>query len=211
MVLQTNNIRHSFNKINTLSFPDIKIESKENLLILGDSGSGKTTLLNIIAGLLKPSEGDIFIKNIDLYKLKGNALDYFRGNNIGIVFQKLQLIKSLNVKDNLLVANYLAGKQVETKLAKELLTRLGIEKKMNEKIGSLSVGQQQRVAIARAMMNKPSLLIADEPTSSLDDKNCDIVINLLLDEAKNNDSSLLITTHDHRIKKYFENKINIEN
>jgi lipoprotein-releasing system ATP-binding protein len=209
LILETRNIEQHFGKDIKLLFPDIKLNENQNLLILGNSGCGKTTLLNHIAGLLKPSKGEVLFNNQDIYKKSPKEIDQWRGENIGIIFQKLQLIKSLNVIDNLLVANYLSGKKQNKSQAALLLERLGIAEKTNQNIFNLSQGQQQRVAIARALMNQPKLLIADEPTSSLDDNNCEIVIKLLLEEASNNQSSLIITTHDQRIKNYFENRINI--
>lgn len=189
-----------------MTFKDWQISRGTQWLLLGESGSGKTTLLHILTGLLKPENGTVYIKETDIYKLKEKERDHFRGRNIGIVFQKPHLINSLQIIENLLLAQGFAGLREDKARATEVLKSLGIEEKKHAYPGELSYGQLQRVSIARAVINKPALLIADEPTSSLDDKNTEIVLNLLFEQSRINGSTLIVATHDNRIKNSFINK-----
>ena len=134
-------------------------------------------------------------------------MDKFRGQNMGFVFQRNHLIDSLTVEQNLMMPAYLSRKPVDHRRIEELLTNLGIETLRKSKVNQLSQGQAQRVAIARAVMIKPTLILADEPTSSLDDKHCDSVMSLLMEVAAQNQATLLIATHDQRLKKRVEKKI----
>jgi putative ABC transport system ATP-binding protein len=192
------------------SFPDINCKQGEHLLILGQSGCGKTTLLHLLGGLLRPSTGSIYIGDTDLTALNEQQLDAYRGSNIGIVFQQSHLIKALNVEENLKTAQYLSGNQQDEATIKALLQKLNLAHKIKSKPQHLSLGEQQRVSIARALINKPVLILADEPTSSLDDKNCNEVIDLLLSQSKASEASLLIVTHDARLKDRFEQQILLE-
>jgi putative ABC transport system ATP-binding protein len=197
------NLKHVYNPQITLKFQDLEIVNGEHCLILGDSGSGKTTFLHILTGLLKPTYGKVSINNQDLYQLKGNSLDQFRAKNIGIVFQRPYLINSLTVLENLLVAQSFAGFKENKDEVKTCLDSLGILNKSEIYPQELSQGQLQRVSIARALINKPHILIADEPTSSLDDKNTAIVLDLLIHQAQSQNASLIIATHDARVKNRF--------
>jgi putative ABC transport system ATP-binding protein len=176
-------------------------------LVTGNSGKGKTTYLHILAGMLQPNSGEILIDNTVFTNLKGSKADKFRGKNIGVVFQKSHFIASLSVLENLEMASWLATGKKHTKRAKELLNKLDILEQAHKQPSQLSVGQQQRVSIARALMNEPKVLLADEPTSSLDDKNADNVIELLESLSKEYKAALIIVTHDSRIKAKFTNQI----
>ena len=206
-MLETKNLRFKYDDDSVLSFPDIKT-SKENLLILGASGVGKTTFLHLLSGLLKPSEGEIDLIGIPISKLTMTEMDRFRGKNIGIVFQKPHFINSLTVKENLQLAQYISKKIDKTRIS-SLLESLGIEDKANKKTLNLSQGEKQRVAIALAIVNSPKLILADEPTSSLDDLNCNKVINLLKNQAAKYKAKLIIITHDYRLKKHFKNTLSL--
>tara|TARA_B100000575_G_scaffold253674_1_gene222367 strand:- start:659 stop:1279 length:621 start_codon:yes stop_codon:yes gene_type:complete len=206
-MLETKNLRFKYDDDSELSFPDIKT-SKENLLILGASGVGKTTFLHLLSGLLKPLEGEIDLIGTTISKLTMTEMDRFRGKNIGIVFQKPHFINSLTVKENLQLAQYISKKIDKTRI-NSLLESLGIEDKANKKTLNLSQGEKQRVAIALAIVNSPKLILADEPTSSLDDLNCDKVINLLKDQAARYKAKLIIITHDYRLKKHFKNTLSL--
>ena len=206
-MLETKNLRFKYDDDSVLSFPDIKT-SKENLLILGASGVGKTTFLHLLSGLLKPLEGEIDLIGTPISKLTMNEMDRFRGKNIGIVFQKPHFINSLTVKENLQLAQYISKKIDKTRIG-SLLESLGIEDKANKKTLNLSQGEKQRVAIALAIVNSPKLILADEPTSSLDDLNCDKVINLLKNQAAKYKAKLIIITHDYRLKKHFKNTLSL--
>lgn len=206
-MLETKNLRFKYDDDSELSFPDIKT-SKENLLILGASGVGKTTFLHLLSGLLKPLEGEIDLIGTSISKLTMSEMDRFRGKNIGIVFQKPHFINSLTVKENLQLAQYISKKIDKTRIS-SLLDSLGIEDKANKKTLNLSQGEKQRVAIALAIVNQPKLILADEPTSSLDDLNCDKVINLLKNQAAKYKAKLIIITHDYRLKKHFKNTLSL--
>ena len=208
-MISTKNIRFSYSKEQEFIFPDLYCEAGNMLLITGDSGKGKTTYLHILAGLLKPAKGEIEFDKIYIDKKKKKATDKFRGKHIGVVFQKSHFIGALTVLENLEMASWLATGKKHTKRAKKLLEQLGIENQASKLPSQLSIGQQQRVSIARALMNEPKVLLADEPTSSLDDKNADKVIELLTSLSKEYKAALLIVTHDNRIKERFINKITL--
>ncbi|MBT1704004.1 ABC transporter ATP-binding protein [Chryseosolibacter indicus] len=192
-----------------LRFPDVNLSAAEQCLLLGESGSGKTTFLHLLSGLLKSQQGAIHINGHEITKLKGSALDHFRGQHIGFIFQRNHLISALSVKNNLLMSPYLAGLPQRSERVDEVLRQLGIGDKKNSRIQELSQGQAQRVAIARAILNKPSIIFADEPTSALDDKNCELVIELLADISSQNKSALIIATHDQRLKSHIPKQITL--
>lgn len=189
-------------------FDEVKLQKKEACLILGKSGSGKTTLLHILAGLLAPESGQIHLAGTDITNLKGQKLDLFRGKEIGIVFQKPHLIAALTVKENLQLAHFFSknkGQDLDV-----LLRELGLNDKSNRAISSLSEGEAQRVSIARALANEPKLILADEPTASLDDENAYHVIQLLLSQTSRIGAALIIVTHDQRIKSQIPHFIEIK-
>jgi putative ABC transport system ATP-binding protein len=206
-MISTKNITFSYNKDQNFIMPDLFCQAGSTILVTGNSGKGKTTYLHILAGMLQPNSGEILIDNIDFTNLKGSKADKFRGKNIGVVFQKSHFIASLSVLENLEMASWLATGKKHSKRAKELLTKLDILEQAHKQPSQLSVGQQQRVSIARALMNEPKVLLADEPTSSLDDKNADNVIDLLESLSKEYKAALIIVTHDSRIKAKFTNQI----
>jgi putative ABC transport system ATP-binding protein len=208
-MISTKNLRFSYTKDQEFIFPDLYCEAGSTLLITGDSGKGKTTYLHLLAGLLQPTSGEILIDKTDLVSLSEKKTDRYRGKNIGVVFQKSYFIAALTVLENLQMASWLATGKKHTKRAKKLLEQLGIENQAEKLPSQLSIGQQQRVSIARALMNEPKVLLADEPTSSLDDKNAEKVIDLLTSLSKEYKAALLIVTHDSRIKEKFINKITL--
>ena len=195
----TSQISHRYSKSKEIKFPDINLESNANLLILGQSGTGKTTLLHLLAGILKLQKGELEIDSNDIGKMSPKELDAFRGKHIGLVFQKSYFVKSISIKDNLILAQKLANQKKDIDQIKDILERLNILDKMDKLANELSVGEQQRASIARAIINKPSLILADEPTSALDDENADNVINLLLDSAEKCNANLVVVTHDRRL------------
>lgn len=190
-------------------FPDITLNKGENLLILGKSGIGKTTLLHLLAGLLKPDTGKIRIDGVDIHSISHSALDKFRGKHIGLVFQKKHAIQSLSVLENLKSRLFFTGKSININSINELLEQLNIGDCKNSSINTLSEGQLQRLGIAMAVVHNPQIILADEPTASLDDENCNIVIELLLKQAKRTGANLIVITHDHRIKSLFSNTITL--
>jgi putative ABC transport system ATP-binding protein len=203
-------VAHSYARQKNLRFKDWDINRGEQWLLLGDSGSGKSTLLNILTGILEPQQGEVLINQTNLYKLPGRKRDSFRGQNIGMIFQTPHLVKSLTVKENLLIAQSFARLREDVKRIEEVLSSLGIEDKKNSYPHELSQGQLQRVSIARAVINKPALLVADEPTSSLDDRNTAAVLELLIRQSKLTNSTLVVATHDKRVKDQFTNEYVLE-
>lgn len=199
-MIESKNLSFSYTKDFNIRFPDLTIPQGEHCLLLGQSGSGKTTLLHLLGGLLRNYAGSMQVLKQELSSLSESALDHFRGKNIGFIFQKNHLISALTVEKNLLLAPYLAGEVANQEHMATLLHRLGIDSKRTARVTKISQGQAQRVAIARAVLNKPSIILADEPTSALDDISCEQVINLLMDVAYEHNASLIIATHDQRLK-----------
>jgi putative ABC transport system ATP-binding protein len=190
-------------------YPDFRCTKGEALLIKGKSGCGKTTLLHLIAGILQPQSGDVVIDGTSLSTLKGVAADQFRGQHIGFILQRFHFIDAISVEDNIRAAAYFSGKKVDDNYLLQLSKTLGIKDLLSRKPKSLSLGEQQRVSIARAVINRPSIVLADEPTSSLDDDNCMEVVQLLKDTATQNESALIVVTHDERLKKVFTHQISL--
>ena len=168
--------------------------------IVGPSGCGKTTLLHLIAGLLLPTHGSVVVDGQDLSALSPAVRDRFRGRHIGVVLQQFHLLPTLTAMQNLLVAQSIAGLHVDRPAAHAVLRALDVDDRVDAYPHQLSVGQQQRVAIARALVNRPKLLLADEPTSNLDDVACATVADLLLTATQRHAVSLVIATHDTRLK-----------
>lgn len=206
-MLVAKNIEFHYSPDQSFSIPDILLNQGEQLLILGKSGSGKTTILNMLGGLLKPRKGEILIDGTSLYQLSGASLDKFRGKNIGIIFQKPHILSPLTVEENLRLANYFSGANGEKN--EILLKDLGIFDKKRAKVNTLSEGEAQRVSIARALANSPKIILADEPTASLDDENAGKVVKLLKEQAEKFNAVLIIVTHDQRVKDHISNQITI--
>ena len=207
-MISTRGLNFKYNAQASFSFPDINLGKDENLLIIGSSGIGKTTLLHLLAGLLESNSGSINLYGQDIAKLTQYQIDKFRGQNIGIVFQKPHFVNSLTVKENLQLAQYLGNKKDQNRII-DILSSLDILDKENKKPKKLSQGEKQRASIAMAIVNSPKLILADEPTSSLDDENCDRVIKLLKKQASEFKAQLIVITHDNRLKKHFKKSIKL--
>ena len=207
-MISTKGLNFKYNEQVSFSFPDINLGKDENLLIIGSSGIGKTTLLHLLAGLLESNSGSINLYGQDISKLTQHQIDKFRGQNIGIVFQKPHFVNSLTVKENLQLAQYLGNKKDQNRII-DILSSLDILDKENNKPKKLSQGEKQRASIAMAIVNSPKLILADEPTSSLDDENCDRVIKLLKKQASEFKAQLIVITHDNRLKKHFKKSIKL--
>lgn len=203
-MISLKSVAHQYTPQQDIRFEDWQIDAGSQWLLLGASGSGKSTLLHILTGILKPAQGNVTIKGTSIYDLSAKALDQFRGRNIGIIFQRPHLIKSLSISENLIIAQSFANLPVDLKRVNEVLAALGIADKKSSYPDQLSQGQLQRVSIARAVINKPALLIADEPTSSLDDNNAQIVLELLMQQSGANQATLVVATHDKRVKDAFK-------
>ena len=198
-MIKTNNLSFNYDNKVFFNFKNIDLKIGEDLLIIGNSGIGKTTLLHLLAGLLKTDSGSINIYGQELKNFSNYQLDQFRRENIGIVFQRAHFINSLTVKENLQLAQYI-GKKNNNERIENILNNLNILDKSDKKTNQLSQGEKQRVSIAMAIVNSPKLILADEPTSSLDDFNCTNVINLLKKQASDYGAQLIVITHDSRLK-----------
>lgn len=207
-MIKTKGVEFNYDNQVFFKFQDINLKSSENLLIIGSSGIGKTTLLHLLAGLLESSSGSIKLFEKELSDLSSHQLDKFRKNNIGIVFQRPHFVNSLTVKENLQLAQYIANKKDSNRI-ENILKNLNILNKSDKKTNQLSQGEKQRASIALAIVNSPKLILADEPTSSLDDVNCDNVIKLLKKQATDFGAQLIVITHDSRLKKHFKNSIEL--
>tara|TARA_B110000444_G_C18680205_1_gene519338 strand:- start:68 stop:703 length:636 start_codon:yes stop_codon:yes gene_type:complete len=178
---------------------NFNIQSQKDLLITGPSGFGKTTLLSILCGLQKPTEGNVKYDEINLYDLDEDKIDDFRGKKLGIVFQNFNLINAFTVKQNLDLANSIFNFKDNDQLY-YLLERIGLAEKSHIRVSKLSTGEKQRLAVARAFIGNPKWVFCDEPTSSLDDKNTEIILNLIKEETLRCKASLILITHDKRIQ-----------
>ena len=205
-MIKTKEVKFNYDNQIFFKFQDIDLKMNENLLIIGSSGIGKTTLLHLLAGLLKSSSGSIKLFGKELNELSSYQLDRFRKNNIGIIFQRPHFVNSLTVKENLQLAQYIASKKDNNRI-ENILKNLNIYDKSNKRTNQLSQGEKQRASIALAIVNSPKLILADEPTSSLDDINCDNVIKLLKKQAIDFGAQLIVITHDGRLKKHFKKLI----
>lgn len=202
-------VTYSYPSSPILSFSDMDCRQGEHYLMSGVSGCGKTTLLYLLAGLIKPDTGKILIQGEDITSMGNKDIDRIRGRKIGLVFQKPQFIQSLSVLENLQIARYLNDIPAEKDELLALLERLNIGDKQKSKPWELSQGEQQRLSIARAIINRPALILADEPTSSLDDENCREAVSLLKSQAESTGACLLVVTHDHRLHPFFSHIIKL--
>ncbi len=206
-MLEIKSIKHVYGPDSQLTYPDWQVDNGVHSIIIGNSGSGKTTLLHLIGGLMTAEEGEVWIDQVSINSLSQTELDRFRGAHIGIVFQRPHLVSSLSVLENLNLAQYLGKKKINRGEVRKMMEQLDILHLSSRKVHQISQGQAQRVSIARALLNKPKLLLADEPTASLDDTNCQKVVQLLKQQAESCGSTLIIATHDHRVKSEFENQL----
>ena len=208
-MLELSGIRHRYAQQAAVALDDWRAADGEQWLLHGPSGCGKTTLLHIMAGLLTPSEGKAVLAGQDLGALRGAARDRFRGRHVGIVFQRLHLIDALTVRQNLMLAQTAAGLPHDSARIHEVLEALAISEFAERRPSALSHGQAQRVALARALVNRPKLLLADEPTSNLDDANTERVLALLREQAQDQGTTLVVASHDGRIKHAFEHWLDL--
>ena len=206
-MIATDALRFAYSPEKTFAFPDLHCADGQALLILGQSGQGKTTLLHLLALLLQPQGGRIVVNGQETGRLQGAEAAAFRAANIGLVYQRPHFVRALSVLDNLLLPNYLAHRPTNAAKARYLAETLGFAGLLHQKTHALSLGEQQRVGIARALMNDARLLLADEPTSSLDDVNCQRVVTLLRSQAESVGASLVVVTHDARLKNQFSRQI----
>ena len=187
------------NQVTALDGVSLTIEKGEFTAIIGSSGSGKSTLLHIIAGVDVPTSGKVYLNGQDVYAQNNEKLAIFRRRQVGLIYQFHNLIPTLNVVENMTLPILMDKRKVNKERLKDLLNLLGLEERKNHLPNQLSGGQQQRVAIGRALMNAPQVMLADEPTGSLDSRNGHEIIKLLKESNKKYGQTLLLVTHDENI------------
>lgn len=195
-----------------INIENLEIGSGEKVFLYGPSGHGKSTLLNLTAGVLKANSGSVEVLGQNLTKISQSKRDHLRGEKIGYIFQIFNLIPYLTVKENITLPCVINKNRSNTdyeKQAEELIDSLGMREHINKKVTDLSIGQQQRVACARALIGNPQMIIADEPTSSLDEKNTREFMELLMREWEKKKFTLLFVSHDERLKSYFPRSISL--
>lgn len=204
MLIELENLRHQIGGRLVLDLPGFAAAPGEHTLLIGPSGSGKTTLINAITGLITPTSGSVRIAGEPMSTAAPAARDRLRRRTIGVVFQTLRLIPALTVQQNMALAQNLAHGRTDPVVIDELIARVGLNHRADALPRSMSHGEGQRAAIARALCTRPALLVADEPTSALDDTNAQIICDLLLESAAAHGATLLIATHDNRLRDRFE-------
>jgi len=202
-------LAHRYGAVEALRLPGWKVAQGERWLVLGPSGCGKTTLLHVVGGLVRPTEGEVEVSGENLRRLDGARLDRWRATSVGIVLQALHLVRHLSVRDNLRLAQYLARVPQDDARIHDTLAALGVAEKAARRARELSQGEQQRVAIARAVVNRPKLLLADEPTANLDDASATLAIDLLNEQAARHGATLIVATHDARVKSKFRERLEL--
>jgi putative ABC transport system ATP-binding protein len=208
-MLEIRGLRHDYAGRTVLAVPAWDVAQGDASLVLGPSGSGKTTLLNVISGLTTPTAGTVRVAGEDVTRLAPAQRDAFRARKVGLVLQTLHLIGVVSVRENLRLAQSLAGIAVDDSRIEEVLASLGVAGLAGARARAISAGEAQRVAIARAVVNRPALILADEPTSALDDANCEKALALLLDQAAACGATLLVATHDKRIRGRFSRRLEL--
>ena len=200
-MIDIQNIQKSFDTLHVLRGVDLHVDKGEIVSIIGKSGAGKTTLLQIIGTLDKPDSGKVLINNTDVFALKDKELARFRNRHIGFIFQFHQLLPEFTALENVLIPAMIAGENTATATnrAKQLLSELGLAERMTHKPNELSGGEKQRVAVARAMMMSPDVILADEPSGSLDEANKRELHKLLLDLRERYNQTIIIVTHDKEL------------
>ena len=188
----------------------LAVKKQETLAIIGKSGSGKTSLIMLLAGLEKPTSGSIIFENQTISNFNEEGLSDFRQKNIGIIFQSFYLIPNYTALENVALTLEINLQKNATELAKDILINLGLEHRLQHYPSQLSGGEQQRVAIARAVINKPSIILADEPTGNLDDENSVLISDTLFDVVKSFGSSLCLVTHDKELAQRCDRQIIIQ-
>lgn len=202
-ILRVENLKKTYGKGNTLvkalDGVSFTVDKGEFVAIVGASGSGKSTLLHLLGGVDRPTSGKIIIDGEDIYNLNETNLAIFRRRQVGLIYQFYNLIPILNVEENMTLPILLDGKTPDKEYLKELIETLGLERRINHLPNELSGGQQQRVSIGRALMNRPALLLADEPTGNLDSKASHDIIELLKLSNQKYKQTIIMITHDHSL------------
>ena len=213
-ILKVENLSKSYGKgeakVDALKDINLSINKGEFVAIVGPSGSGKSTLLHLLGGVDKPTKGKVHINDVDIYNLKEKDLSIFRRRNVGLIYQFYNLIPVLTAKENILLPAELDNRKIDKEYLDDLLNTLGLKERENHLPNELSGGQQQRTSIGRALINRPSIILADEPTGNLDSKNSKEVLELLKISAKKYNQTLIMITHDPSIALQAQRVITIE-
>lgn len=213
-ILKVENLTKSYGKgeakVDALKNINLSINKGEFVAIVGPSGSGKSTLLHLLGGVDKPTSGKVYINDVDIYNLKEKDLSIFRRRNVGLIYQFYNLIPVLSVKENILLPAELDNRKIDKNYLDDLLKTLGLKERANHLPNELSGGQQQRTSIGRALINRPSIVLADEPTGNLDSKNSKEVLELLKLSVRKYNQTLIMITHDTSIALQADRVITIE-
>ena len=209
-MIEVEGLKHGFGGRPVLDVPSWRVGAGERCLVVGRSGSGKSTLLHLLAGLALPREGTVRVDGQDLAALGSSARDRLRGRSVGLLLQSFHLLDTLSVFDNVRLARRLAGLPEDRARCREVLEDLGVAEFARARPSTLSHGQAQRVALARAVVNRPDVILADEPTSSLDDESCGRVAALIEAEAARHGAALVVATHDSRLRDRFERSLSLD-
>lgn len=213
-ILRTEHLKKVYglgsNEVTAVDNVNLSVEKGEFVAIVGSSGSGKSTLLHMLGGVDRPTEGRVLIEEQDIYKMNDDALAIFRRRQVGLIYQFYNLIPVLNVEENMALPCELDGRKPDKELMEELSVTLGLTHRMNHLPNQLSGGQQQRVAIGRALMNRPSILLADEPTGNLDSKASDEIVELLKLSNRKYKQTIIMITHNLEIAKQADRVLVLE-
>ena len=213
-ILKVENLTKSYGKgeakVDAIKNINLSINKGEFVAIVGPSGSGKSTLLHLLGGVDKPTSGKVYINDVDIYNLKEKDLSIFRRRNVGLIYQFFNLIPVLSVKENILLPAELDNRKIDKDYLDDLLKTLGLKERANHLPNELSGGQQQRTSIGRALINRPSIVLADEPTGNLDSKNSKEVLELLKLSVRKYNQTLIMITHDTSIALQADRVITIE-
>lgn len=213
-ILRTENLTKIYgkgdNQVIAVNDVQISVKQGEFVAIVGSSGSGKSTLLHMLGGVDRPTSGQVFIENQDIYQMNDDNLAIFRRRQVGLIYQFYNLIPVLNVEENMTLPCELDGKETDKELLEELLQTLGLKNRRKHLPNELSGGQQQRVAIGRALMNRPAILLADEPTGNLDSKASDEIVELLKVCNQKYKQTIVMITHNLEIAKLADRVLVIE-
>ena len=213
-ILRTEHLTNIYGKgdnqviaVNDVSF---SVEQGEFVAIVGSSGSGKSTLLHLLGGVDRPTSGKVFVQGEDVYQMNSDQLAIFRRRQVGLIYQFYNLIPILNVKENITLPCELDGRKVDEERLAELIADLGLSDRVNHLPNQLSGGQQQRVSIGRALINRPAIVLADEPTGNLDSKSSDEIVELLKISNRKYDQTIIMITHNLEIAKTADRILTME-
>ena len=215
-ILTTNQLCKTYmtgpQEVEVLKGIDLEVSAGEIVVVMGPSGVGKSTLLHLVGGLDRPTSGEILIDGDDVYSLKDRELAVFRNNAIGFVFQFHHLLPEFSALENVMIPGMMHGREIAlvTERAKSILDEIGLGHRLNHKPSELSGGEQQRVAVARALVNRPKLVLADEPTGNLDKQNSEALYELILELNRKHSQTFIIVTHNDLMAKHAQRVIELE-